>query len=182
MMRKYLVLPVLAVGLLVGTLGTTAFAGTSTTGSSTYYPGHNSQGQKLFFSVDQTPGGPRFDPFFTTMVDRCPATGTTITIEFSFTGFQIPIKNGKFHLTLNDISDRFSWSGTVAPKKASGTESYQLAGFDKQAGLQDCATGSLSWTAQGLAPSSSRPTAPSGSYHVTITKASNGSVHYSVTH
>ena len=50
-MRKYLVLPLLAVGLLVGTLGTTALAGTSATGS-TYYPRHTSQGQKLFFSVD----------------------------------------------------------------------------------------------------------------------------------
>jgi hypothetical protein len=181
-MRKYLILPVLAVGLLLGTLGTTAFAGTGAIGSSTYYPGQNSQGQKLFFSVDQTSSGPKFDPFFTTMVDRCPVTGTTITIDFSFTGFQVPIKNGKFSLNLNDISDRFHWSGTVAPKKASGTESYQLAGFDKQAGLQDCTTGSVSWTAQGLAPSSSRPAAPSGSYHVTITRASNGSVHYSVTH
>ena len=64
--------------------------------SSTYYAGKNSQGQKLLFSVDQTASGRKFDPFFTTMVDRCPATGNGITVEFSFMGFQIPIKNGKF--------------------------------------------------------------------------------------
>lgn len=176
-MRKYLVMPVLGVGLLLGTLATTASAS-----SSTYYAGQNSQGQKLFFSVDQIGGAPKFDPFFTTMVDRCPATGNTITIGFSFSGFEVPIKNGKFHLTLNDISDRFSWSGTVTSKNASGTESYQLAAFDHQGGLQDCATGSLGWKAQALTPGSPKTATASGAYHVTITKAPNGSVHYSITH
>lgn len=176
-MRKYLVLPVLGVALLLGTLASSASAG-----SSTYYAGKNAQGQKLFFSVDQTAGGPRFDPFFTTMVAHCPATHSPFIIEFSFSGFEIPIKNGKFHLTLNDISDRFSWSGTITSKNASGQESYQLAGFDSQGGLQDCATGSVSWKAQALVQGSSKTSAPAASYHVTITRASNGSVHYAVTH
>jgi hypothetical protein len=175
-MRKYLVLPIIGVVLLLSTLTTTASAG-----SSAYYPGQNAQGKKLFFAVNQTSKGSRFEPFFTTMVDRCPATGATITINFSFSGFEVPIKNGQFDFRLNDISDRFSWSGTVTPKKASGTESYQLAGFDNQAGLQDCATGSVAWTAQGVSGSPSTAT-PSGSYHVTVTKASNGSVHFSVSH
>lgn len=176
-MRKYLILPVLGVALLLGTLATSASAG-----SSTYYAGQNSQGQKLFFSVDQTAGGPRFDPFFTTMVAHCSATHSTFTIGFSFSGFEIPIKNGKFHLTLNDISDRFSWSGTITSKKGSGPEAYALAGFDRQGGLQECATGSVAWKAQALVPGSSKAATPTGGYHVTITKAPNGSVHYSVTH
>jgi hypothetical protein len=176
-MRKYLGLSVLGVCLLVLTTGTTAFAGTS----STYYAGKNSQGQKLLFSVDKTASGQKFDPFFTTMVIHCPATGNQIAIEFSFFGFQIPIKNGKFSISLNSLSDRFTWRGTITPKKATGTEFYDLAAFDNQKGLQDCATGSLSWAAQALVPAS-KPAAPYTSYNVTITKATDGSVHYTVTH
>jgi hypothetical protein len=170
-------LSVLGVCLLVLVPGTTAFAG-----NSTYYAGKNSQGQKLLFSVDQTANGPKFDPFFTTMIDRCPATGNVITVGFSFQGFQIPIKNGKFSLALNDISDRFSWNGTVTSKKATGTESFDLAAFDNQKGLQDCATGSLSWAAQALVPAPSKAATPRASYVVNVTKDANGSVHYSVTH
>jgi hypothetical protein len=175
-MRKYLVLSALGVCLLMLIPGTTAFAG-----SSTYYAGSNSQGQKLFFSVDQTANGPKFDPFFTTMIARCPATGSPFTVAFSFSGFQIPIKNGKFSLALNDISDRFIWSGTITSKKASGPESFDLAAFDNQKGLQDCATGSVSWAAQALVPAS-KPTAPHASYTVTISKAADGSVHFTVSH
>jgi len=177
-MRKYLVLSAIGVCLLMLLPGTTALAA----GGSTYYAGMNSQGQKLLFSVDRTASGPKFDPFFTTMVDHCPATGTTFTIEFSFIGFQIPIKNGKFRLSLNDLSDRFSWSGTVAPKKAFGPESFDLAAFDSQKGLQDCATGTVPWTAQALVPAAATATAPRISYIFRITKAADGSVHYSITH
>jgi hypothetical protein len=175
-MRKYLVMSVVGVCMLVLASAATAFAG-----SSTYYPGKNSQGQQLLFSVDHTASGPKFDPFFTTMVDHCPVNGGTFTIDFSFQGFQIPVKNGKFSLTLNDISDRFNWSGSVTPTKASGTESYALAGFDNKGGLQDCATGSLSWTAKGLTGSPSK-TAPHAAYNVTVTKTSDGTVRFSVTH
>jgi hypothetical protein len=176
-MRRYLGLSVLGVCLLALVPGTTAFAG-----GSTYYAGKNSQGQKLLFSVDHTASGPKFDPFFTTMIDRCPATGTVITVEFSFQGFQIPIRNGKFNLVLNDLSDRFRWSGTITSTRASGKESFDLAAFDNRGGLQDCATGSLSWAARALVPASSTTVAPSAAYVVTATKASDGSVHYSITH
>jgi hypothetical protein len=37
------------------------------------------------------------------------------------------------------------------------------------------------WAAQALVPAS-KPAAPQASYNVTITKAANGSVHYTVTH
>src|SRR5579859_558177 len=150
-MRKYLAMSVLGVCLLVLMPGTSAFAG-----NSTYYAGTNSQGQKLFFSVDQTATGPKFDPFFTTMIDRCPATGTVITIQFSFFGFQIPIRNGKFSLALNDFSDLFRWNGTVTSRNATGIQSFDLAAFDNEKGLQDCATGALSWAAQALVPAPSK--------------------------
>jgi hypothetical protein len=176
-MRKYLVLPVVAVALLLGTLTASA-----STGSSTYYAGRSSQGQKLFFSVDQIAGSPKFDPFFTNMVTYCPATHRKFTIEYSFSGFEIPIKNGKFKFTLNDISDRFSWSGTVTPKKASGPESYQLAAFDSHNGLQDCATGAVTWKAPALVQGAPKAAAPAATYHVAVTRASNGTVHYTVTH
>jgi len=175
-MRTYLALLVLGVSLLV------LAPGAAIAGSSTYYAGKNSQGQKLLFSLDQTASGPKFDPFFTTMIGHCPATGETFTTVFSFLGFQIPVKNGKFTLALNDLSDRFSWSGTVTSKKASGKESFDLAAFDKGIGLQDCATGSLSWAAQALVPASSKVSTPSATYTVSITKAPDGSVHFSVTH
>jgi hypothetical protein len=177
-MRKYLGLSVLGVCLLVLTTGTTAFAGTS----STYYAGKNSQGQKLLFSVDQTASGPKFDPFFTTLILHCPATGNTITAGFLFFGFEIPMKNGKFSISLNDFSDRFTWSGTVTPKKATGTEFYDLAAFDAQKGLQDCASGTVPWAAPALVPASKLAAAPHTSYMISITKEANGSVHYTVTH
>jgi len=150
--------------------------------SSAYYAGTNSQGEKLLFSVDQTASGPQFEPFFTTMIDRCRVTGDVITVGFSFQGFQIPIKNGKFNMVLNDISDRFSWSGTVTPKKASGRQPFSMAAFDNQGGLQDCGTGSLSWTAQALVPASSKAAAPRAAFLVHVTRASDGSVRFSVTH
>lgn len=176
-MRRYLVLSVLGVCLLVLAPGAAAFAG-----SSTYYVGKNSQGQKFLFSVDKTASGPKFDPFFTTMIDRCPVTGDVITVEFSFQGFQIPIKNGKFNLVLNDISDRFSWSGTVTSTRASGKQSFDLAAFDREGGLQDCATGPVSWTARALVPAPAKAAASSAGYVIHVTKASDGSVHFSVTH
>jgi hypothetical protein len=176
-MRRYLALSVIGICLLVFATGTTAFAG-----SSTYYAGTNSQGQKLFFSVDQTARGPAFDPFFTTMTARCPVTHNRFTIGFTFQGFEIPIKNGKFSLVLNDISDRFTWSGTVTATKASGKQFYDLAAFDNQGGLQDCATGLLSWTAKALVSASSKVSAPAANYAVKVTKESDGSVEYSITH
>lgn len=178
-MRRYLVLPALGVCMLMLAPGASALAGTS----STYYAGTNSQGQKLLFSVDHTASGPKFDPVFTTMVIRCPVTGTKITAQFGFSGFQIPVKNGKFTLKLNDLSDRFSWSGSVTSKKAAGTESFSLAAFDSK-GLQDCATGALAWTAPALVPAASPVhAATSGAdYVIRVTKAANGSVYFSTTH
>jgi hypothetical protein len=175
--RRYLVLSVIGACLVVLAPAASAFAG-----SSTYYAGKNSQGQKLLFAVDQTATGPKFDPFFTTLIDRCPVTGDKIAVGFEFQGFRIPIKNGKFNLVLNDISDRFSWSGTVTSTKASGTESYALAAFDHQGGLQACTTGSLSWTAMALSQASSPAAAQHATYVVKVTKAADGSVRFAVTH
>jgi hypothetical protein len=176
-MRKYLGLSAVGVCLIVVLASAaTAFAGSS----STYYAGKNSQGQKLLFSVDHTASGPKFDPFFTTMTTHCPATNDNFTIQFSFVGFQIPITHGKFNLTLNDISDRFTWSGTVTPKGASGTQFYDFPGFASGLGLQLCATGSLSWKARALVPAPSKAAAAGATYRVKITKAANGSVQYSV--
>ena len=177
-MRRYLGLSAIGVCLvMVLTSGATAFAG-----SSTYYVGKNAQGQKLLFSIDQTARGPKFDPVFTTIITHCPATGTTVTNEFIFQGFQIPVKNGKFKLTLNDIADRFTWSGTVTPKKASGAELYSLPAYDRAGGLQNCASGSLSWTAKGLVAAPSKAPATRANYLIRVTRAANGAVHYSITH
>jgi hypothetical protein len=180
-MRKYLALSVVAACLLVLAPGTSALAG-----SSTYYAGRNSQGQKFLFSVDKTAGGPKFDPFFTTMIDRCPVTGDTIIVSFSFQGFEFPIKNGKFNLSLNDISDRFDWNGTITPTTASGHESFHLAAFDGKGGLQDCATGPVSWKGRALVPAPAK-TGPAkatagAAYLIQVTKAANGTVRFSVTH
>jgi hypothetical protein len=177
-MRKYLAVSMLSALLLGLGSGSAAVAGS---GSSTYYAGKNAQGQKLLFTVDHTANGARFDPFFTTMIDRCPISGDVIEVEFDFGGIQFPIKNGKFHVTLNDISDRFSWSGSVTSKKGAGTESFGLAAFDHGGGLQDCATGSLAWKAGALVPATARPAKPRASYLVKITRARNGSVHFTTT-
>jgi hypothetical protein len=176
-MRKYLVLPVLTACLLLLAPASAAFAG-----GSTYYAGTNSQGQKLLFTVDHTASGPKFDPIFINQIARCPVTGDVITFNYSFQGFQIPITQGKFNLVLNDLTDLLRWSGTVTSKGASGKESIDLAAFDTHGGLQDCGAGSLSWTAQALVPASPKTTAPRATYNVQVTKAPDGSVHFSVTH
>ena len=202
-MRKYLVLSVLGVCLLVLAPVTAAFAGSSTTPTSqtptptptptptatptptstpTIYAGKNSQGQKLRFAVVHTASGPKFDPIFTIMTVRCQVTGDVITIGFGFFGFQIPIKNGKFSFVLSDISNRFRWSGTVTSTQASGPESYAMPGFDNEGGLQNCSTGPLSWNAQALHPGSGPAPAVSAVYLVKVTRASDGSVRFSVTH
>jgi len=197
-MRKYLVLSVLGGCLLVLAPAAAAFAGSAKPSSPTptqtatptptpsptptVYAGKNSQGQRLRFAVVHTASGPKFDPIFTIMTARCPVTGDVITIGFGFSGFRIPIKNGKFSFVLNDISDRFLWSGTVTSSKASGSESEAMAGFDHEGGLQNCSTGPLSWTAQAVNPGSSAAAAPSAAYVIKFTKASDGTVHRAVTH
>jgi hypothetical protein len=155
---------------------------TALAGGSTYYAGKNSQGQKLFFTVDHTANGPKFDPTFINQIARCPVTGEVIAIQFSFGGFRIPIRHGKFSLALKDLGDRFRWSGTITSKSASGKESIDLAAFDNKGGPQDCGAGSLSWAARTLVPASSAAVASGASFVVKFTKASNGSVHFSVTH
>jgi hypothetical protein len=81
---------------------------------------------------------------------------------------------------MNNIFQRFSWTGTVTSKGASGKENIDLPAFDKTGGLQDCGAGVLSWKARALVPAAA-PAHPSAQYVVTLTKASDGSVHYSVT-
>ena len=174
-MRRYFVLSVLGVCLLVFASGASAVAG-----GTTYYAGKNAQGLKLFFSADHTASGPKFDPFFINQVSRCPATGNAIRVEFSFQGFQVPVNNGKFNLVLNGLGDRFGWSGTVTSKGASGKEHIDFAAFDSKGGLQDCGAGSLSWTANALVPASTTVT-PSATYMVKAAKASSGAVSYSIT-
>lgn len=208
-MRKYLVLSVLGVCVLVLAPATVALAGSSTALSSpaptpsptstpgptpsptstptptptpTIYAGKNSQGLKLRFAVVDTASGPKFDPISTAMTIRCPVTGDVITIGFGFSGFRIPIKNGKFSLVVSDITDRLLWSGTVTSTKASGPESYAMPAFDNEGGLQTCSSGPLSWTAKPVAPGSSAAAAPGSAYFVKLTKASDGSVHFSVSH
>ena len=202
-MRKYLVLSALGVSLLVLAPAAAAFAGSSSTPTTptptptatptatptpmpaptpTIYTGKNSQGLKLRFAVVHAANGPKFDPISTIMTVRCPVTGDVITIGFGFSGFRIPIKNGKFSFVMSDISDRFLWSGTVTSRKASGPESFAMPAFDNEGGLQNCSTGPLSWTAQAVNPGSSAAAAPSAAYVIKFTKASDGTVHFSVTH
>lgn len=176
-MRKYLVLSVLGVCLLVLAPGTAAFAGSSTT-----YAGKNSQGQKLRFAVVHTASGPKFEPILITQIVRCPVTGEVIGVGDAFSGFRVPIRNGKFNFVLNNFGHLLRWSGTVTSTGASGKESIDQASFDKEGGLQDCGAGSLSWTAKAVAPGSSAAAAPSAAYVIKFTKASDGSVHFAMTH
>jgi hypothetical protein len=197
-MRRYLVLSVLGVSLLVLAPGAAAFAGSSTTPPSptptatptptptptpsTTYAGKNSQGQKLRFAVVHTATGPKFEPILITQIVRCPVTGEVIGVGDAFGGFRVPIRNGKFNFVLNDFGQLLRWSGTVTSTGASGKESIDQASFDKEGGLQDCGAGSLSWTAKAVAPGSPVPAAPGTGYAIKFTKASDGSVHFSVTH
>jgi hypothetical protein len=179
-LRRNLILSVLGACLLVAAAsGAAAAAGGS---SSTYYAGQNSQGQKLFFTVDHTPRGPEFDPYFINQIDFCPATGNSITVEFSFSGFEIPIVHGKFDFNMNAPYQRFDWQGTLNSTGASGTEYIDLPLFDNEGGLQDCTAGVLNWAAKKLVSASTAPVAPRASYTVKISKGTDGSVQYSVSH
>jgi hypothetical protein len=133
-------------------------------------------------AAQHTASGPKFDPILLTQIVRCPVTGETLGVGDSFGGFRVPIRNGKFNFALNEFGHLLRWSGTVTSTGASGTESIHLASFDKEGGLQDCNAGSLSWTAKAVSPGSSAAAAPSMAYVVKFTKASDGSVHLSVTH
>ena len=178
-MRRYLTVVVSALGACLVVFASVPSA---QAGGSTYYAGKNSQGQKLLFTVDHTANGPMFDPIFINQIDRCPVTGDVITVQFSFQGFLVPIRNGNFSFVLNAFSALLRWNGKVSSKGASGKESIDLAGFDAQGGLQDCGAGSLSWTAQALVPAASRTGTAHADYFVRVTKARNGSVRYSITH
>ena len=57
----------------------------------------------------------------------------------------------------------------------------RLGDRDVVGGLQDCATGTVPWSAQALVPPAKR-TAPHAAYNVTITKATDGTVHFTVGH
>jgi hypothetical protein len=177
-MRRYLVLPMLGVCVLLLTLGSSALAG----GGSTYYAGKNSQGQKLLFTVDHTASGLKFHPLFINQVLHCPVTGEVIRTQYSFQGVRVPIRNGRFRLVENDLSDLVRWTGTIQAKKASGKESVDLAAFDRKGGLQDCGAGSLSWTARALVPASSTTVAPHAALLIKVRKASNGKVHFAIAH
>ena len=82
---------------------------------------------------------------------------------------------------MDNIFQRFSWTGTVTSTGASGKENIDLPAFDNTGGLQDCGAGVLSWKAQALVPASATAH-PSAQYVVTLTRASDGSVQYSITH
>jgi len=179
-MRKNLVFSVLGACLLVATSSAAAIA--SGGSSSTDYAGKNAQGQKLFFAVDQTSSGPQFDPYFINEINHCPVTGDTFTVEYDFSGFQIPIVHGKWDLNMNSISQRFDWKGTLSSTGASGREYIDTPAFDYEGGLQDCGAGVLKWTAKKLVSSSPASQAPGASYVVKISKAPDGSVQYTVSH
>jgi hypothetical protein len=177
-MRRFVVLPMVGVCVALLAWGSTAFAG----GGSRNYAGRNSQGQKLLFTVDHTASGPKFHPLFINQVIRCPITGEVIRTQYSFQGVHIPIRNGKFSLKENDLSDMVRWSGTITSTKASGKESIDLAAFDGKGGLQDCGAGSLPWKARALVPASSATAAPDASFVVKVKKAPNGKVHFAISH
>jgi hypothetical protein len=202
-MRRYLVLSLLGACLLVIAPGAAAFAGSTTPSSpaptpaptatpspsptptpapTTIYAGKNSQGQRLRFAVVHTASGAKFEPIFISQILRCPVTGEVIGEGDGFSGFQVPIRNGKFNFVLNYLGHLLRWSGTVTSAGASGKESIDQASFDKEGGLQDCGAGSLPWTAKAVTPGSSAAAAPSAAYVIRFTKTSDGSVRFSVTH
>jgi hypothetical protein len=152
----------------------------------TVYVGTNSQGRKLKFEVLHTASGLEFDPVYLIQTSRCPVTGARLTIGNGFLGYRLPIRNGKFDATLNGLSERLSWSGTVTSTRASGMEDLDIANFDHEGGLQACGAGSLSWKAHAVASGSTSNVGANAlanvAYKVTFTKAANGSVHSSITH
>lgn len=154
--------------------------------SHTVYVGKNSQGEKLKFEVLHTASGLKFDPVYLLQTIRCPVTGTRLTIGNGFIGYRLPIKNGKFDATLNGLSERFRWSGTITSTGASGLEDMDIANFDHEGGLQDCGAGSLSWKAHAVAPGSTSNADASAlanvAYMITFTKSADGSAHSSITH
>jgi hypothetical protein len=52
-----------------------------------------------------------FEPIFIQAFLTCPATGDEFLAEFDFSGFRVPIRDGRFALRFNDIHEDFRGQG-----------------------------------------------------------------------
>lgn len=159
-----------------------AFGPNALAGTKTFFFGRTEPGAKLLFIVEQRSHGPVFEPIFIRAFLTCPATGDEFLAEFDFSGFRIPIRDGRFALRFNDIQEDFLWAGKVRDTRAKGPFHFNFPAFDLKGGLQTCGSGPLTWKATGVsseqASHSSQESAPS--MVVRITKDADGTVSFVV--
>lgn len=169
-MRR-LVSAILAVGLFgVGTAGAT-----TQTPTRVVYVGTTSQQQQLAFAVVTGERGAFIPAFSFTVVQRCEVTGDVIFASVGFSGFITRVENGQFRFDFVDLDLAIHFSGSISPKAAAGLVSMSMPAFTPEEDLQECPSGTQTWTAAPTDLSS----VPSGKgrLRITYTKSSDGRVH-----
>jgi hypothetical protein len=167
-------------GLMLGMVA--AFGPNAAAATRTWYAGHTAPHQPLLFSIAEKRNGTQvFSPVFIDFTFTCPVSGDVIGAEFSFSGFEEPVVNGKFDLNLSDpLFQRFDWSGKLGDASATGHLDAGLPAYDGAGGLQDCASGDAKWHAKALLSQLTRPAGTVGRIVVSVTKSPDGSIHYQV--
>lgn len=174
-MRKRF-LAAVVVPLVVFTLGASANARPS---SKFFFDGTTAQGLELFFIIDNSTGTMNFEPFFTNFTISCP-DGTSFNFEWFFLNYQIPVVNKTFEISIPGTQIPFDWTGTLRGTTAQGVQSQGYASYDVNNVVQDCATGDVSWSAQGVGGTKPR-TGPTATYVVTMTRDASGNDRQTIT-
>jgi hypothetical protein len=151
------------------------------TDSKFFFDGTTAQGQELFFVVENIGGIRYWEPFFTGFQINCP-DGNSFTFSWIFFGFQIPLgANGEFSVVFTGDQIPFGWHGRVNDLNAHGGQYQGYAAYDVNGNVQDCATGNVTWSAQGIGSAPKAPHGGSRHYTVTLVKQDNGKIRQTVT-
>ena len=175
-MKRLASLIVLAVVATL-TLGSGASASTSF-----YYAGKTSQKFDLLFQDVRVSGSEFVVPFSFDANITCPAGLGNGEAEFDFSGFEVPVVNGRFSLVENDPSARFHWDGKINNKSAAGTLGIAFPAFTDSGRAVACTSGDVTWKASKLVPASRRSqTAATAKYRIDVSRNASGAISVTVT-
>jgi hypothetical protein len=174
MKRAISVIALAAVAMV--TLGSAASAS-----KSVYFVGKTSQKFDLLFQDVRSPSGEFVSPFELDANITCPAGLGGGEASFTFSGFEIPVVNGKFSFVENDPDTRFHWDGTINAKKSTGTLGIAFPAFANSGKPVSCTSGAVTWKASELVPAR-QGAAASPAFRINITKDASGAISVTVTH
>jgi hypothetical protein len=175
MKRIVSVIALAAVAML--TLGSAASAS-----KSVYFVGKTSQKFDLLFQDVRSPRGEFVSPFSLDANITCPEGLGGGEAEFTFSGFQIPVVNGKFSFVENDPDTRFHWGGAITGKTSKGTLGIAFPAFADSGKPVSCTSGAVTWKASELVPARQGGAALTPAYRIDIAKNAAGAISVTVTH